>query len=86
MGDQGIDLGPAFRCEYPPDRRLGGRIGAEPIDRLGRKGDESAGAQNFSGLGEAFRAGSAPRGHAAGMWKLWFHRAMKRPTRRARKT
>ena len=42
VGDQRIERRPALGGVEPRDRRAVGGVGAEPVDRLGRKGDEAA--------------------------------------------
>ena len=49
MGDERIEARPALGGIDPRDRRRRGGVGAEPIDGLGRKGDEPALAQSFGG-------------------------------------
>ena len=53
MRDEGVEGGAALGCIDARDRRRRGRIRAEPIDRLGREGDEAAGAQDVSGAAAA---------------------------------
>ena len=43
MGDQRIEGRPALGLVEARDRLAVGRVGAEPVDRLGREGDEAAG-------------------------------------------
>ena len=52
MDDQRVEAWPALGRENLGDGALVGRIAAEPIDGLGRKGDEPAGAQQRGGAGD----------------------------------
>ena len=57
MHDQWVELRSAFGGEDCGDGPLIGRIGAEPIDRLGRKGDELSRAQQPGGALDRGRGG-----------------------------
>ena len=52
MDDQRVEARPALSRENLGDGALVGRIAAEPIDGLGREGDEPAGAQQRGGAGD----------------------------------
>ena len=54
--DQRIERGPALGRIEPGDRLAVGRVGAEPIDGLGRKRDEPAGRQHAGGALDRRRA------------------------------
>ena len=45
VGDQRIERRPALGVVEARDRRAVGGVGAQPVDGLGRKGDEAAGGE-----------------------------------------
>ena len=57
MRDQRIEGRPALGLVEARDRRAVGRVGAEPVDGLGRKGDEAAGGQHARGAFDRRAAG-----------------------------
>ena len=63
MGDQRIEARPALGGIDPRDRGRRGGVGAEPIDGLGRKGDEPALAQNFGGALDRGAGSGEESGH-----------------------
>jgi len=52
MHDQRVEGGPALRGENVGDRAFVGCIRTEPVDGLGREGDEPASAQQSGSLGD----------------------------------
>ncbi len=52
MDDQRVEAWPALSREDLGDGAFVGRIAAEPVDGLGREGDEPAGAQQRGGAGD----------------------------------
>ena len=50
--DQRIERRPALGGVEPRDRLAVGRVGAEPVDRLGRERDQPAGREAARGLGD----------------------------------
>ena len=55
MHDQRVEARPALRSKDRGDGAVAGRVGAEPVDRLGRKRDEPAGPQQFGSPGDRSR-------------------------------
>jgi hypothetical protein len=49
MHDQRVEPGPILGREDPRHRQIGSGIAAQPIDRLGRKGDQLTLAQQSCG-------------------------------------
>ena len=52
MGDQRVERGPALGGVEPRDRGGVGGVGAEPVDRLGRKRDQPAGGKARGRVGD----------------------------------
>jgi hypothetical protein len=61
--DQRVEAGPAFGGEDRGDRPIVGRDGAEPIDRLCRKGDQPPGAQRLRGALDILLVAPESLGH-----------------------
>ena len=62
MHDQRVEARPALRLEDPRDRHVRARVAAKAIDRLGRKGDKLALAQQRGGGGKAVGIGAKGSG------------------------
>jgi hypothetical protein len=62
MNDQWVKVWSAFRREDRGDGAVAGRIAAEPIDGLGRKGNEPAGLKQLRGAGDRPRCGRLDQG------------------------
>ena len=61
--DQGIEAGPLLGGVDAGDRLAAGRVGAEAVDGFGRKGDESASADEFRGAVQSGLVGREPGCH-----------------------
>ena len=55
MDDQWVEARPALRSKDRGDGAVAGGVGAEPVDRLGRKRDQPAGTQQFGRPGDRSR-------------------------------
>ena len=64
MHDQRIEAGPALGGEDRGDRAVIGGVAAQAIDRLGRKGDQLAGAQRPRRLAYLSQAALQAPSHA----------------------
>jgi hypothetical protein len=51
VDDDGVVGGPPFGGEHARDRSAAGRVGAQAVDGLGRKGDELSLPQQLGGSG-----------------------------------
>ena len=67
VGNQWVEARPALGLEDPRHRLRIGRIGAEPVNRLGRKRDEMPGRQETAGLGNGFECHGLDR-HEGQSW------------------
>src|SRR3984885_7206743 len=65
MGDERVDRGPLLGGVDRRDRGVRGRVGREAIDRLGRHGDEAAGAKTCGRCGDRLGARLRQAGHSA---------------------
>ncbi len=66
MRDQRIEGRPALGLIKPRHRRAIGGVGTEPIDRLGREGDEPAGRENAHRVAGRGGTGRQNAGHYGG--------------------
>ena len=65
MHDQRVEARPALGGEDAGDGALVGRVGAEPVDRLGRERDELSAAQQRGGAGDRLGSGGDDPFHRA---------------------
>jgi len=70
MDDQRIEARPGLRLEDPCHGPVVRRIGPEPVDRLGRKGDQPTLAQKVRGAGQPGGIGGEGKGaiHVTQRW------------------